>query len=235
MLFYEDLGAYQRSEMERLRRLDDANIPARGVIAKVLLPGPLPDQTAGGASYAVTHAVDVIQVDAQGLVGDRHRCRSRPSGGRESSLYPRGTTIRQHRHLCIVSAHDCRVLSEQLGVPVTPELLGANIVIDRSDGEDYSLSELPRGTHLLVVPADAASVPRPPIATIVHGVKQHGCGITGRAIADQHGDRSLVRRFQKLATGHRGIICSVEYPVTDLAEVRPGLQVVFRFPTAVSA
>lgn len=237
MLFYENLIAYQRGEMERLRRLEAANIPERGIITKVLLPGEGAGQRQGSASYVVTHSVDEVQVDAQGLVGDRHRCRSRPSSGRESSLYPRGTIIRQHRHLCIVSMHDCRVLSEQLGVSVTPELLGANLVIGRCDGEGCSLSELPRGTHLLVVPAggDGTTVPKPPIATIVHGVKQEGCGITGRAIADRYGDPTLVRRFRQHATGHRGIICSVEFPVEDFAPLRPGLHVVFRFPTAVSA
>ena len=167
MRFYENLSAYQRGEMERLRRLGEANIPERGVITAVLLPGEGADARQGSASYVVTHPVEEIQVDAQGLVGDRHRCLSRPSSGRESSLYPRGTIIRQHRHLCIVSMQDCRVLSEQLGVPVTPELLGANLVIERRDGEGCSLSELPRGTHLLVVPAgeDGAAVPKPPIAT----------------------------------------------------------------------
>lgn len=227
MLFYESLSEYRTQELARLQRLEQSNIPERGVIAAVL-------SSAGDAEAAsVNAAVDTLRVDAQGIVGDRHRCHSRPASGRESSLYPRGTIIRQHRHLCVVSRHDCQVLSAHLGVAVTPELLGANMVIDRHDGEAFSLSELPRGTHMLIIPPQAIATPRPPIATLVHAVKQQGCGITGHAIAQRYGDPSLVRAFRACATEHRGIICSVEYPVETAAVLRPGQGVVFRFPSGV--
>lgn len=227
MLFYESLSEYQEQELARLQRLAASNLPERGVVAAVLAP-------AGDAAHpSVNTDVEALAVDSQGIIGDRHRCQSRPSNGRESSLYPRGTLIRQHRHLCIVSRHDCQVLSQQLGVAITPGLLGANMVIDRLDGEAFSLSELPRGTHMLIVPARATTTPRPPLATLVHGVKQQGCGITGHAIAQRYGDRGLVSAFRDCATNNRGIICSVEYPVGSAAVLTAGQGVVFRYPSGV--
>jgi len=227
VLFYKSLSEYRTQELARLQRLEESNIPERGVIAAVLSPAGRAD------AYAVNAAVEAIEVDSQGIVGDRHRCHSRPTNGREASLYPRGTLIRQHRHLFIVSRHDCQVLSERLGVAVTPALLGANMVIDRLDGAAFSISELPRGTHILVIPPQADTTPRPPIATLVHLGKQQGCGITGHAIAQHHGDPALVRAFRAGSTDNRGIICSVEYPVQPAATLTAGQQVVFRFPSGV--
>ena len=231
MLFYNYLLVYVARQRLRLDALAVSNIPERGVIAGVFAASPERDRS---DTYSVTHPVDQIEVDALGVMGDRHRCATRGSSGRESSLYVRGTPIRQHRHLCAVSTRDCEVLSERLGVEVTPALLGANLLLDRVDGVDFSLSLLPPGTHLLVLPAGATEVPRPPLATLVHYVRQQGCGITGRAIAERYGDPSLVKRFREVSTHHRGIICSVEHPVQTTAGLRAGLEVVFRFPTAVA-
>ena len=233
MLFYTDLTDYIAGQRARLDALAASKIPERGIISRVLAPGPRQDRDTDLAGYSVTHEVEAITLDAQGVIGDRHRGLSHRSTGRESSLYPRRTTIRQHRHLCIVCRHDCRVISEKLGVEVTPELLGANLVIERPDGADFSLSELPQGTHMLVIPEDAEEIPRPPIATIVHQVKQQGCGVTGNAIAERYGDRKLVRAFREHAEDNRGIICSVEYPVETSARLTAGLQIAFRFASGV--
>ena len=229
MLFYKSLGEYRAQELARLQRLTESNIPEWGGISAVLAP-------AGNAqTYSINAAVDALIVDTQGIVGDRHRCHSRPTNGREYSLYPQGTLIRQHRHLCIVSRHDCQLLSERLGVAVTPALLGANMVIDRLDGEAFSLSALPRGTHMLIAPSSSTTPPKPPIATLVHVGMQQGCGITGQAIARHYGDPSLVHAFRAGSTDSRGIICSVEYPVQPAAALRPGQKVAFRFFSGIIA
>ncbi len=234
MLFYDDLAQYLAQQAARLDGLRQSNIPGLGVISKVLSPGP--DQHAHGtvAGYSATRAADAIEVDSQGVIGDRHRSVARPSTGRETSTYPKGTVIRQHRHLCVVCSHDCRVLSDRLDVEVTPELLGADLVIDRLDGADFSLSQLPHATHLLVMPDGASDAPKPPIATIVHFVQQQGCGITGNAIAARYGDKRLVKAFREQARDHRGIICSVEYPVESRATLRAGQRIAFRFPSAIA-
>ena len=74
MLFYENLSEYRRSEMARLERLTEANIPDRGVIAKVLLPRPVV-QEAGAAGYAVARA----QLRTMGRISEN------PSGAKPTS------------------------------------------------------------------------------------------------------------------------------------------------------
>ena len=125
------------------------------------------------------------------------------------------------------------MLSERLGVEITPELLGANLVVDRTDGGPYSLAELPSGTHLLVLPQGAQGIPRPPLATLVSYVQQRGCGITGRAIAERYGDKRLVSAFRKQAKDHRGLICSIEFPLDEVATLRRGQRIAFRYATGV--
>ena len=234
MIFYKDLQDYILQERARLDALGTLNIPEAGIISRVLAPGPEQHEGSGVAQYPVTREVEELEVDAQGIFGDRHRRLTRPSSGREWMLYPKGVQIRQHRHVCVVSRDDCRVLSERLGVAVTPELLGANLLIDRLDGAPFSLSGLPPGTHLLVMPADAEAVPKPPIATLVHFVKQQGCGITGNAIAECYGDKGLVKAFREQGADHRGLICSIEYPVDQPARLRSGQHVAFKFSSSVA-
>ena len=232
MLFYKSQAEYIAQEQARLEALHLANIPEVGIISGVFDANPEIDKRSDVVGYSVTRPVDQLEVDGQGIRGGRHRCVTRPASGREKTLYPRTSIIRQHRHLFLVSRHDCQKLSDQLGVEVTPELLGANVVIDRADGEAFSLSELPAGTHLLVIPKDAKVAPKPPIATLVHYAKQQGCGITGNAIAHQYGDKSLTKAFKEASKNHRGIVCSVEYPTEDFASLAIGQKVVFKFSSA---
>jgi len=227
MLFHEDLEAYIDAQKRKLAALHTSKLPAFAVIRGVYTRVGI--QAKEGAA-SLTQATDGLEVDALGVVGDERHGVARPSGGREGHLYPRRTAIRQHRHLCVVSRHDCRVLSERLGVAVTPELLGANLLLDGADGAELSLAIMPRGTHLFVVAEGARDAPKPPLATLVHHVNQRGCGITGKVIADHYGDKALVRAFREQANHHRGILCSVEYPVATSAVLRPGMGTVLRFP-----
>jgi hypothetical protein len=228
MIFYADLSDYVARQRERLAALETSNIPEIAVLSRVLAPAP------GREGYPTTREVPALEVDALGLLGDRHRVAARGATGREGSLYPRGARIRQHRHLCAVSSHDCAALSEKLGVAVTPELLGANLLIDRLDGAPFSATDLPPATHLLVMPAGATEAPKPPIATLVHFVKQRGCHITGKAIADHYGDPRLVKAFREHARDNRGLICSVEYPVDAPARLRAGQRVALRFAASLA-
>ena len=233
MLFYDSPSHYIAGQRAKLDALATANLPEQGTITKVLAPGDEQDDSSNHG-YSVTHAVKHIEVDAHGMVGDRHRCLVRPSTGRETSMYPKGTIIRQHRHVLVVCSHDCHVLSQSLGVEITPELLGANVVLDRSDGAAFCLSQLPHQTHLLLMPADADKPPRPPLATLVHVIQQQGCGITGKAIAEHYQDASLTKAFREQSKHHRGILCSIEYPAQTTATLQAGLRVAFRYPRAVA-
>jgi hypothetical protein len=234
MIFYDTLNDYIDQEKQRLDVLSQANIPEVGVISSVFAPSLNQDKTTHRDDYLVTREVETLSVDAQGIMGDRHRCLSRPSTGRESSLYPRGTQIRQHRHLCIVSSSDCQVLSQKLKVEVTPQLLGANLLIDRIDGDTFSISDLPQGAHMLVTPEDAGESIKPPLATIVHVVQQRGCAFTGRTLAHHYGDPTLLKAFIAASVTHRGIICCIEYPVESEVILKAGQRIVFKFPTGMT-
>jgi len=234
MLFYKSLDGYIKGQKEKLDRLDDANIPEVGLIAKVLGPNDNQDKSSNIASYSVTQEVEALRLDYQGITGDRHRGAHRLSTGRERLIFPKGTEIRQHRHLFAVSHYDCEILSEKLEVEVTPELLGANLVIRQATNRPFSLSELPENTHLFISPNSVSHRPQMPIAVLVHYVKQQGCGITGNAIAEHYGDKSLTRKFMNASKDNRGIVCSVEYPVEQPASLEVGQKVFFMFPKGVS-
>jgi len=230
MFLYNNLGEYLEGEQQRLEKLLSSNIPEQGIISQVLAPAENQDKKSNLAGYAVTREADSIVVDYLGIQGDRHRNASRPRTGREKALYPEGTIIRGHRHIFAVSLYDCDILSERVGVKITPALLGANIVISRDDNEPYSLSELPPETHLIIGSIGATEMPKPPIATLKRYVQQQGCGTTGYAIAEHYGERSLVKKFTDESKDHRGIVFSVEYPVEIPAILEPGQSVFFKFP-----
>jgi hypothetical protein len=234
MLFYTNIKDYIRGERKKLDRLASANIPETGLILRVLAPNPCQSKVTNVATYSVTHQVGQIEIDHLGIVGDRHRRLTRPSTGREKSLYTKGTIIREHRHIFAVSPYDCRALSESLGVEVTPELLGANLVIGREDEQDYSLSALPPNTHLLLAESGASELPKPPLATLKHYTLQQGCGITGNSIAEAYENPDLKQRFIAASKDNRGLVLAVEHPVDKPAIIKHGQKVFFRFPMGIT-
>lgn len=234
MMFYGSLDEYLSGERDKLDRLSHANIPQYGVILQVLGPSDNQDKTSNRDGYCINQQVERLQVDHLGVMGDRHRRAFFPSRGRDLETYPKGTVIRESRHVFAVSPSDCAALSAELGVDVTPELLGANLVIGHPEDQPFSLTELPLCTRLLIGPSDAIEPPKPPIATFIQYVKQHGCGLTGNAIAKHYGDATLTQRFMACSKNHRGIACNVEYPVEAPAWIEAGQKVFFRFPMGSS-
>ena len=85
MIFYDTLNDYIHQQKQRLVALSQANIPEVGVISSVFAPSLNQDKTTHGDGYLITREVETLSVDSQGIIGDRHRCLSRPSTGRESS------------------------------------------------------------------------------------------------------------------------------------------------------
>lgn len=234
MLFYKNLNEYVKGQREKLDRLANAHIPEEGLIARVLGPSDNQDKSRNVTGYSITQEVDILELDYQGIMKDRHYGTHRLSTARERFIFPKGTEIRQHRHVFAVSPYDCKVLSEKLGVEVTPELLGANLVIKSIDNRPYSLSELPENTYLVISQGNASHRPQKPIAILVHYVKQQGCGITGNAIAEHYSDKSLTKKFMGASKDNRGIVCSIEYPVDQPAILEEGQKIFFIFPTGVS-
>ncbi len=231
MLFHDDLADFIAQQRANLHKWETANIPEVGVIRAVLAPNDDQDMASNPGGHSVTQPVDRLAVDCHGITGDRHRGLTRPSTGREAPLYREtGTAIVNRRQIFAVSSYECHLLSRSLGVSITPELLGANVVVDRDDGADYCISDVPLNTYLAIAPADAAELPRTPIATLIQYLQQKGCSRTGRAITREYGDASLTKRFVAHAEHRRGILCSVEYPVDATAHLERGQKVFFRFP-----
>ena len=111
--------------------------------------------------------MDRLPIDYHGIAGDRHRGLARPSTGWEAPLYEQSqATIVNRRQLFAVSPYECELLSECLQVQVTPQLLGANLVIGREDGTNYSISEVPNNTDFAIAHEDAKESPQPPLAML---------------------------------------------------------------------
>jgi hypothetical protein len=230
MLFYDDLAEFIAKQSEKLQGLENANIPEVGVILDVLGPNDNQDREANPGRHLVTQQVDRLAIDCSGIEGDRHRGLTRLSTGRETLYKRKGSTIVNRRQILAVSPYECELLSERLHVEITPQLLGANLVIGRNDGADYCISDVPLYTHFVVAAADAAAPPQPPVATLVQYLQQKGCSLAGRAIAKKHEDEELTHQFVAHAEHHRGVLCSVEYPVDSIAFLERGQQVFFKFP-----
>ncbi len=224
MLFHDSLDGFLQTEEDYFM------IPDSGIISQLLLPEPSRTRTNNLLTYSITKPVSYLDIDAQGIVGDRHYGEHALSTGRERTLYPPGTLIRNHRQLFAISKGDCDILSKRMNVAITPELLGVNIVIERNDGKPYSLSALPINTYLVVAPCDAEEFVRPPIATLIHYVRQRGCSVTGKTIADFYSNGELNPRFKKEAATNRGIVCTIEYPVRHTARLEVGQTIFFLYP-----
>ncbi|MCH6257630.1 hypothetical protein MLD52_13810 [Puniceicoccaceae bacterium K14] len=229
MLFYQNAAEYFELEQKRLIDRQSANLPDEGRITRLMTPSPDLNEDDHFPYYSLTHEVDSLEVDYRGIVGERHQAVTRPSGGRELKVYPRGTKIRGHRHLFVSCSSDIAELSRRMGLEITAEMLGLNLLIDREDGEDFSITELPVGTMMLLADETATKPAKPPLATLISFVKQEGCGITGKLIADHYGDPALTRKFREATKDHRGILCSVEFPVEATVQLEKGQRVFFRY------
>ena len=231
MLFYDNLSEYITQQSEKLQQLERANIPEVGVILDVFGPSDNQDREANPGRHSVTQSVDQLTIDCYGMEGDRHRGLTRPSTGREAPLYKRtGAAIVNRRQLFAVSPYECELLSQRLDVDITPQLLGANLVIGREDGADFCISDVPLNTYFIIAPADAVEPSQPPIATLIQYIQQKGCSRTGQAVATAYGDAALTKQFITHAEHQRGILCSVEYPVELPACLERGQKVFFKFP-----
>ncbi|MFL2541832.1 MAG: hypothetical protein ACJ0UT_07650 [Candidatus Latescibacterota bacterium] len=231
MIFYENLTEYIDGESKKIEQLKQANIPAVGVILEVYGPNDHQDMQQNPGGHSVTQAVEGLRVDCHGIEGDRHVGLTRSSTAREADLYLRSRAqIVNRRQVFAVSPYECVLLSKQLGVEVTPQLLGANLLIGRADGGDYCISHVPVNSYLVIAEADAVDASKPPVATLIHYVQQKGCSRTGKAIAKAYDDASLSRRFVDHAEFERGILCGVEYPVAEPAVLHKGQRVFFKFP-----
>lgn len=168
----------------------DAVVPARRLKGRVVAVFATPDP---GDFETVT--VERLALGLDGIAGDRHGGFVRRSGGREP-WYPRGTEIRNGRHLSIVSVEDLAEVGRRLAVPdLDARWIGANLLVEGIP----RLSLLPRATRLAIGTA------------ALHVDDQNApCRVAGRAIA-RHTDRpDLELAFPKEARRLRGLVAAVD-------------------------
>ncbi len=153
-----------------------------------------------------------IQVELDGIVGDRHR-----SGQRETwqgDKQPKGTVRRNERQWSAVSVEELAEISRALDLrdELTATCLGANLCLSGV----RQLSRLPKGT-ILKFPSGAELV-----------VEEYNppCQDMGRKIADLYTKRSgqtlSATEFSKAAKLSRGVVGVVDVP----GAIKPGDEVV---------
>ncbi|QND53674.1 molybdenum cofactor sulfurase [Phyllobacterium sp. 628] len=163
----------------------------------------------------VTADVEQLDLTFEGIRGDYHAGLTRRSGGREP-WYPRGTEMRNERHISILAADELETLAKAMSLAeIRPEWIGANMVVDGIP----SLSMLPPRTLLffeggVTLKVDGQNAP---------------CKIAGRSIAERAGTRdhtATALDFVKASKRSRGIVAWVEVP----GIIRAGEKVDARLP-----
>lgn len=172
-------------------------IPARkltGTVSRVL--------EAKGEDF-VSLPVDEIELTYNGVKGDFHEGLTRLSGAREP-WYPRGTEMRNERHLSILSEEELKEMAVGMGIAkLEPGWIGANLVFDGIP----NLSYLPPRTLLLfeggvTLRVDGYNAP---------------CRLSGGSIAkhvgvdaDDHQNTDVALKFKDAAHMKRGLVAWVE-------------------------
>ena len=141
-----------------------------------------------------------IQIELDGVVGDRHRSFERTTW--EGDKQPEGTTRRNERQWSAVSVEELSLIEEamDLSEPLTAAQLGANLCLQGVE----ELSRLPKGT-LLKFPSGVELI-----------VEEYNppCHDMGKKLASTHTSRSgeelTSTAFSKAAKLTRGVVGVVE-------------------------
>ncbi|MSO26938.1 MAG: hypothetical protein EXQ60_02585 [Candidatus Nanopelagicales bacterium] len=141
--------------------------------------------------------VNELELDWGGPVGDRHHGLTMASDARQKDVFPRGTTIRNHRQISIVDLAELSSISAELGIEViAPGVIADNICTAGIAG----LTELPRMTRLLFAGG----------AVVMLGGENFPCTIAGALVEAKYG--TAAEKFPKAAMGLRGVTGWVEHP-----------------------
>jgi hypothetical protein len=155
------------------------------------------------ADEDVPVTTDRLVLDWGGPVGDRHHGLTAASDSRQKAFYPRGTEIRNHRQVSLVSTEEQAEVAAALGIAsLAPGVIADNLTLTGVTG----LTELPRMTRLVFAGG----------AVLMLGGSNHPCLVAGALVADVHGTSPSA--FPRAAWGRRGVTGWVEFP----GEVRPG-------------
>jgi MOSC domain-containing protein YiiM len=159
-------------------------------------------------------AVDALDLDWGGAVGDRHHGEKMSSDTRQKDVFDRGTQIRNHRQLSIVDSAELADIAAALGI----EELAAGTIAD-----NICTSGLPHLTALEPMSRLAFANG----AVLMTGGRNAPCTIAGRMVQARYG--SPAEKFPKAAFDLRGITAWVERP----GVIRPGDEVQLLPPTGI--
>ena len=155
--------------------------------------GRTPDRSATLRSEALTS----VALTFDGMVGEDHGDATRPSCGRVTALYPRGTEIRNTRQVSIVAEEDLNAIAAEMGIDMLdPADIGASIVVRGIP--DFSF----------LTPSSRLQVPSG--ATLTVDMENRPCHLPAAPIDQAH--PGLGKRFKAAAKGRRGITAWVERP-----------------------
>jgi MOSC domain-containing protein YiiM len=166
---------------------------------------------AGGNDDMSKPDLPSIQVELDGVVGDKHRSISRTTWAGDKQA--KGTVRRNERQWSAVSREELREISQALNLrePLLPSTLGANLCLHGVK----ELSRLPKGT-LLKFPSGAEL-----------SVEEYNppCLDMGKHLVETHqtvsGESLTTTAFSSAARFSRGIVGVVEVP----GEILPGDEV----------
>lgn len=158
---------------------------------KITWLGRVPDRAAALRS----EPVERVDASFAGIDGEDHGGLTRPSCSRVKTQYPKGTTIRNTRQICIVSAEEMAEVAAAIGVQAfNPEWCGAGIVIEG----------IPDFTHI----PPSSRLQMGSGATLTVDMENQPCHLPAPVIdedAPGHG-----RAFKTAAKGKRGVTAWVE-------------------------
>jgi len=138
-----------------------------------------------------------LDLTFDGVEGDCHGGRTRPSDSRMVTQYARGTEVANTRQVSILSVEELAEVARTLGIPaLPPEWVGANIVV--SGIPDLTL--LPPSTRLMFSSG----------ATIIVDLENAPCRHVGDVIEKHH--PGVGAKFVAAAKHKRGVVGWVEKP-----------------------
>ncbi len=185
-----------------------------------------PDPAYDGEDYMFTKQVDLLMLTIEGVRGDRHYGVSTPSGGRFTTLYAKGTAVRNNRMWSAISPTEVAQIDTNLGLEgrLKPEHLGVNFLIDGIP----QLTQLPPMTYLVFSSDQTGFKPgQAEDVVLVVYAEALPCVVVGEGIGLELGDESIKGRFPKAAIGIRGTTGWIE----KSGIIRPGQAVYALTPT----
>ncbi|MEQ9260024.1 MAG: sulfurase [Roseovarius sp.] len=153
--------------------------------------GRVADQSSGIRSVAL----EEMALTLDGLAGEIHAGRTRPSCSRVTAQHPKGTEIANVRQFSILSAEEMAETAAAMGLEaLKPEWLGASIVI--SGIPDFS--HVPPSSRLQTQAG----------TTLIVDMQNRPCQFPAKEIEKEHPGRG--KAYKPAAEGKRGVTAWVE-------------------------